>query len=305
MDPISFGIINGLLEITSAGQTAKKKAELDAKKKKEDALKSGMDLLGNTLTSDPETAFNFVSNPSMLPIFQTMDVNRKAAVLASASKSFETASQKRWVETAKGDVAAARALLGDMRLLEQSDFQQVMPTIVAYASPTFTNQEFEILKDVGGDYAKAQTYLASGMYPKGSVLNAALSSIQKPTAEYTAIPNETFTQVTELFKQGKNGEALSLIGGLHNTVKPYATTSQEAMRDSLRLIALKNSFGTRDGDPSNIGDFLGDILTGINQLDDQAARKSAAVASQPIVEAMAKGVKLDKWTPDAQSKWAL
>lgn len=304
MDPISFGVINGLLGATLTGQNAKKEAEKKAREDKAATLKSGMETLTTSLNSSPEAAFNFMNNSAMFPIFQSMDPYRQASILNTAGQSFETATQKSWIEASKTDPTVARNLLSDNRLLEQPDFQAIIPLLVGYASPTFGNQEFEIIKDVGGDYDKAQATLQSGLFPKGSPVHAVLSGVQKPAAEYNAITNESYNQIKDAFKDGKGSVALSLITGLEQTVAPFAKTNQVALRDQIKLAAFKSAYGSDKADVTSVGDFLEAALSGINQLDDKAARQVAATTNIPIVKELADGLPVNKWTPEAQSRMA-
>lgn len=304
MDAISYGIINGLLGATLTGQNAKKEAEKKAADEKAATFKSGMETLTTSLNSSPEAAFNFVNNPGMFSVFQSMDPYRQASILNTAGRSFETATQKSWIAAAKDDPTVARNLLGDNRLLEQPDFQAIMPLLVGYASPTFGKQEFEIIKEVGGDYDKAQSILKSGMFPKGSPVNAVLSGVQQPAAEYNAITNESYNQIKDAFKDGKGSVALALITGLEQTVSPFAKTNQVALRDQIKLAAFKSAYGTEKGDPDAIGNFLDSAVDNINQLDDAAARQVAAATNIPIVKELADGLPVSKWTPDAQAAMA-
>ena len=304
MDPISFGVINGLLGATLTGQSVKKEAEKKARDDKAAAMKSGMETLTTSLNSNPEAAFNFMNNSAMFPIFQSMDPYRQASILNTAGRSFETATQKSWIEASKTDPTVARSLLSDIRLLEQDDFQAIVPLLVGYASPTFGKQEFEIIKEVGGDYGKAQSILQSGMFPKGSPVHAVLSGVQKPAAEYNAITNESYNQIKDAFKDGKGSVALSLITGLEQTVAPFAKTNQLALRDQIKLAAFKSAYGSDKADVTSVGDFLEAALSDINQLDDQAARQVAATTNIPIVKELADGKPVSQWTEKEQSRMA-
>ncbi len=304
MDAISFGVINGLLGATLTGQSVRDEAEKKARDEKAAIQKSGMETLTTSLNSSPEAAFNFLNNGAMFPIFQSLDPYRQASILSSAGRSFETTSQKNWLAAAKDDPTIARSLLSDNRLLEQPDFQAIMPLLVGYASPTFGKQEFEIIKDVAGDYNKAQPILQSGMFPKGSPVYAALSSIQKPNAEYTPITVESFTQIKNAFKDGEGATALALITGLEQTVAPFATTSQAALRDQLKLAAYKTAYGSENANVDTVGEFLDKAVDSINQLDDAAARQVAAKTNIPIVEELANGLPVSEWSSEAQSAMA-
>ena len=304
MEPISFGVINGLLGTLLTGQNVRDEAEKKARDEKAAIQKSGMETLTTSLNSSPEAAFNFLNNGAMFPIFQSLDPFRQASILSTASRSFETDTQKSWLAAAKEDPTIARSLLSDNRLLEQTDFQAIMPLLVGYASPTFGKQEFEIIKDVAGDYDKAQPILQSGMFPKGSPVYAALSSIQKPNAEYTPITVESFTQIKNAFKDGEGVAALALITGLEKTVAPFAKTNQAALRDQLKLTAYKTAYGSENDDVDTVGEFLDKAVDSINQLDDAAARQVAAKTNIPIVNELANGLPVKQWSPDARAAMA-
>ena len=304
MEPISFGVINGILGSLLTGQSVRDEAKKKAADDKAAVLKSGMETLTTSLNSSPEAAFNFMNNGAMFPIFQSLDPYRQASILNTAGRSFETASQKNWLAAAKDDPTIARSLLSDNRLLEQPDFQAIVPILVGYASPTFGKQEFEIIKDVAGDYDKAQPILQSGMFPKGSPVHAVLSSIQQPNAEYTPITVESFTQIKNAFKDGEGATALALITGLEQTVSPFAKTSQAALRDQLKLTAYKTAYGSENDDVDTVGEFLDKAIDSINQLDDAAARQVAAKTNIPIVNELANGLPVKQWSPDARAAMA-
>ncbi len=304
MDAISFGVINGLLGATLTGQSVRDEAKKKAAEEKAATLKSGMETLTTSLNSSPEAAFNFMNNSSMFPIFQSMDPYRQASILNTAGRSFETETQKSWIAAAKDDPTVARSLLGDLRLLEKPDFKAIVPLLVGYASPTFGKQEFEIIKEVGGDYNKAQPILQSNMFPKGSPVYAALSGIQKPAVEYNAITSESYTQIKNAFKDGEGTAALAMIAGLEQTVTPFAKTNPLALRDQIKLAAYKSAYGTSKADVTSVGDFLEAALSGINELDDKGARKSAAATNIPIVKKLANGLPVKEWDEDAQSRMA-
>jgi hypothetical protein len=304
MDPISFGVINGLLGATLTGQNVKKEAEKKAADEKAATLKSGMEILTTSLNSSPEASFNFMNNRAMFPIFQSMDPYRQASILNTAGRSFETATQKSWIDAGKTDPTIARNLLGDIRLLEQPDFQAIIPLLVGYASPTFGKQELEILKEVGGDYNKAQPILQSGMFPKGSPVYAALSGIQKPDAAYTPVTNDTYKLIDDTFKEGKGTDALALIAGIEKTILPYTKTNNVAQRDHLKLVTYRNSYGTQEGKPDKLVKFLDNVLDDINAINDKDARQAAAVTNIPIVKELADGLPVSQWTEEERSRMA-
>jgi hypothetical protein len=304
MDPISFGVINGLLGATLTGQNVKKEAEKKAADEKAATLKSGMEILTTSLNSSPEASFNFMNNRAMFPIFQSMDPYRQASILNTAGRSFETATQKSWIDAGKTDPTVARSLLGDIRLLEQPDFQAIIPLLVGYASPTFGKQELEILKEVGGDYNKAQPILQSGMFPKGSPVYAALSGIQKPDAAYTPVTNDTYKLIDDTFKEGKGTDALALIAGIEKTILPYTKTNNVAQRDHLKLVTYRNSYGTQEGKPDKLVKFLDNVLDDINAINDKDARQAAAVTNIPIVKELADGLPVSQWTEEERSRMA-
>lgn len=307
---ITFGVINGLLELTLAGKAAEKKKKEEEAKAKAEAITKGKEALVSTLTGNAEVASNFMNNMANFPIYSSLDPFSQSAIASAAGQSFETAEQKRWIEQSK-DPAVARGYLMDNRLLDNPNFQQVMPTIVQLAAPTYSKQEMEIIKEVAGKHDKAQAFLETGMYAPGTPMHAYLSSIPQEGRTYTKLTSDVFTQVKDTL--GKDAVAgLKMVNGLIASVQPYAKDNDEANRDLIRLNALRSSFAMADFSAESQAEAklleALDLALEINEDMDEGARQPAALAhvaqAQQLVSELGLPADSSQWSPEVQSRYA-
>jgi len=296
MDAISYGIIGGLLDLTLAGQAQEKKEAIEKKKKQAEALQKGQDTLVTQLVASPEAANIALSNPAMAAQIMNFDVNTRMAIVTSASKNYQTPSQKSYIERAASDPAIARDLLTNNQVNADPDFLKIRPMIMSLASPMFTKQEMEMMKEVGGDYDKAQAWKSTGLFAENSVGYNYLNGIQQPQATYESVPEGAYTEIKQLFRDEKPADALVLIGSYFNKAKVAAATDGKAFSDFTRLGSLRDSYGSKKtdaglDDPDYLMSYLQNavgFLTSNDKVVGEKAQKKFAQTTLERIDALEK-----------------
>jgi hypothetical protein len=309
MEPITYGIINGILGLTLAGQSERdRKKKEEAEKAAASAANSKESLLGNiTGAGNAEAANIFLSNQWGQNWFRAQSQVDKMNILTTAQTSFQTAQQKSWIEAAAKSKEGAVSLLSDMRLLEDPSFVQVKPIILSYATAALSANEMSILEKVGNDKVKAQAYLDSKIYPKDHEVSLALTSIVNAPADpgtYKGLTDDIYTQIDTLSKK-RDGDgnldpkdALKLVTELKNRATPFVKTSNVALLDSIRLAAITKQLGTKDGSLVPIYDLMKSTIDQLNDVKSKSAVKATAEDTVKIVTELRENIPLKQWKPE-------
>lgn len=283
MDAITFGILSGVTDMMVAGQTAEKKAEAEAAKLKAEQMKTGMTNFVQLAGGDSEIARNVITNPGMLPLYQGLNVYDQASIFASASKApMFNADQQNILASIQDDPGRAVALLNDNRVTDaygdQLGSNPIFMAMIASQTGKMSKEDTALIKDVSGDYKKAQPLIA--MFDAKNQTNTSvyryLKAIPEPVKAYTTIKNEVFTQVGDLLDKSP-AQGLVMIGQLMAGI-PADTTDTNATIDQIRLSGLRSSYvaGVAAKEDAYLLNFMESQVAGINELDDEGARRATA-----------------------------
>ena len=242
--PVSVGILNGILEVTAAGQaqrqqtkkataTAKQEFSVFSDKKNLEQKIAAKAAFVSTATAEPRVAQSIISNLHAFPIFFNLEQSQQDAILAASLGDVGlTKIQEQIVEAAKTNPTTALSLIdnpdiqGELKFASPNigagptykDTDTPLGAIVrAYAAThgQLTSDEHNVLQQINGDYDKAQAILSTIDAKNQPQLFALLSAISPSVKEYTPLDVTKLNANIELLK--KQREDSGLVGDVVNT----------------------------------------------------------------------------------------
>jgi len=307
-NPVSVGVLNGLLGSIATGQEVRrtqkqKAAEAEADwnvfLKKEDykndnmVKQKGYELFTNAATTDQATALAVVSNPSFAPQLRMLPTAYANSIFAKAMGDVQfTPQENELLKTAQSSKEAAAAIYTNTDLEKLYGGTPFWSMIGAYTATQFSSQEMQILQQINGDYDRAQLYLP--IYGEDTPLGKYIRKISAPTVGYTPLSSETLTTIRDTMPQvgkeeGQEGEyasAMEVINAEIERIRPYANPdsdafSQRAAQDIFTLNLMKKAYASPEAsdDPTKL---LEQALNFIKGLGNSEERKAAAASSVEV-----------------------
>lgn len=299
-DPITMGVIGGVLESILAGQAAEKEVE---KKRAEKAATRSETAHENFMASltDPVSAFNFVIgkdvDPNMRSIFDGLTPVEQATVFNYASQDLPVPDREQKILSNINTAGEARSFMGDKAL-----FSSYSPTtkaiITARASQPIGAVEKDILSFDGTREETIRHFESfTEMYPKdtpfGRVLRSKISglmSIPKDPVPYEPL---NLTQIASQLKAAQGEDAapgaikgvLGQIALAKSRIEPFiynpkAQPSEEggdvpfrkdadpkAVNDYITLTMMQTAYGQSAGSDDKEPDFMSLMEQALEQIE--------------------------------------
>ena len=311
MEPITFGVITGVLESILMGQQVDAE-EKKAAKQADQERKAGA--LGDAFTwfSNKDNArvvfeaMNTEGGTTLTPFLQSVMIQleppQQAAIIGNAMRDLPpTTAEKGMFDAANVDAATARTA---MTAPGFGDLPQWMRfSLGVKAASGFAPNEISVINGLPDEpqarFDQAQELLP--LYGESTPLGLYLRNVAKPGLGYTPVKNEDFNQLRDtIFRTVGEGEdkrtvavpgMLPVIDRMLDSISPFVygpdpddgtfVPDGQAVQDHILLEGLRRQYASMTGgemdDPAfDVGTWLDNSRNELNQLDDKSARITAA-----------------------------
>lgn len=301
-DPITMGVIGGVLESILAGQAAEKEVE---KKRAEKAAARSETAHENLMASltDPVSAFNFVIakdvDPAIGSIFNSLSLVEQSTVYNYASRDLPVPDREQKILSNINTAGEARSFMGNKELF--SNFSPTTKAIItARASQPIGTVEKDILSFSGTREETIRHFESfTGLYPQdspfGRVLRSKISGLMSIPKDPVAYEPLNLTQIESQLKAAQGEDAdpgamkgvLSQIALAKSRIAPFifdpkAKTSEEkgddvpymkgadpkAVNDHIVLTMMQKAYAQSAGSGDADVDFTSLLDQALKQLED-------------------------------------